>query len=203
MPTGVALPDARAQLFAAVERVLVRDGAGGLTSRSVTEEAGVAKGVLYRHFADFDDFLAGLVRSRVAQVEADLGALTDDTGPDAGPATLVDGLSEALTRIFTPVNLRLVSVVIARDDLRARLRAAGTPGIPLLTEAGTSLRAYLEAEQRRGRITAGADVATLALTLIGTGHLLFAGEIGAPPDAAALREVVEAITAGVEPGVGP
>lgn len=199
MPTGVALPDARAQLFAAVERVLVRDGAGGLTSRSVTEEAGVAKGVLYRHFADFDDFLAELVRSRIAQIEADLVTLTDD----AGPATLVDGLSEALTRIFRPVNLRLVSVVIARDDLRARLRATGTPGIPLLTGAGTALRAHLEAEQRRGRITAEADVATLALTLIGTGHLLFAGEIGALPDASAVREVVEAITAGVEPGVRP
>lgn len=199
MPTGVALPDARAQLFAAVERVLVRDGAGGLTSRSVTDEAGVAKGVLYRHFADFDDVLAELVRGRIAQVEADLAALTDDDGP----ATLVDGVSEALTRIFTPVNLRLVSVVIARDDLRARLRAAGTPGIPLLTEAGTFLRAYLEAEQRRGRITAEADVATLALTLIGTGHLLFAGEVGALPDASAVREVVEAITAGVEPGLRP
>ena len=57
MPTGIALQDARERLFAAAERILLRDGPSGLTSRAVTDEAGVAKGVLHRHFADFDDFL--------------------------------------------------------------------------------------------------------------------------------------------------
>jgi AcrR family transcriptional regulator len=42
MPTGVALRDAREQLFAAAERVLLRAGPNGLTSRAVTAEAGVA-----------------------------------------------------------------------------------------------------------------------------------------------------------------
>ncbi|MER7370837.1 TetR family transcriptional regulator, partial [Nonomuraea wenchangensis] len=51
MPTGVALRDVRQQLFDAAERVLLRAGATGLTSRAVTDEAGVAKGVLHRHFA--------------------------------------------------------------------------------------------------------------------------------------------------------
>ncbi|GAA3620014.1 TetR family transcriptional regulator [Nonomuraea rosea] len=199
MPTGVALRDARAQLFAAAERVLTRNGAGGLTSRTVTEEAGVAKGVLHRHFADFDDFLAGLVRDRIARLEAEIGELTEA----AGSATLVANLVEALTRIFTPVNLGLVGVVIARDDLRSRLRATTPRGIPILTEAGTCLSAYLDAERRVGRVTADADARTLALTLIGTGHLLFAGELGALPDASAVREIVEAITVGAEPGIRP
>jgi len=56
MPTGVAIRDVRAQLFDAAERVLRRDGPSGLTSRAVTAEAGVAKGVLHRHFDDFDAF---------------------------------------------------------------------------------------------------------------------------------------------------
>ncbi|MBN6054855.1 TetR/AcrR family transcriptional regulator [Nonomuraea sp. RK-328] len=199
MPTGVALRDARAQLFAAAERVLMRDGAGGLTSRAVTEEAGVAKGVLHRHFADFDDFLAGLVRGRIARLEAE----TDELTEAAGSATLVSNLAEALTRIFTPVNLGLVGVVIARDGLRSRLRATTPHGIPILTEAGTGLSAYLDAERRAGRVTANTDTRTLALTLIGTGHLLFAGELGALPDASAVREIVEAITVGAEPGIRP
>ncbi|MEY9997042.1 hypothetical protein ABIE67_009074 [Streptomyces sp. V4I8] len=46
MPTGVHLRDARQQLFDAAERVLLRDGPNGLTSRAVTDEAGCAKGVL-------------------------------------------------------------------------------------------------------------------------------------------------------------
>jgi AcrR family transcriptional regulator len=193
------LHDARTRLLAAAERVLERDGVGALTSRAVTEEAGVAKGVLHRHFADFDDFLAELVRTHIAQVEADIGVLTES----AGSATLVTNLTEALTRIFTPVNLGLASVVISRDELRSRLRATTPRGIPILTEAGTCLAAYLDAEHHLGRINADTDTRTLALTLIGTGHLLFAGDLGALSDASAVREIVEATTVGAQPGTLP
>ncbi len=65
MPTGVAIRDAREQLFDAAERVLLRDGPNGLTSRAVTTEARCAKGVLHRHFADFDAFLAELMLDRI------------------------------------------------------------------------------------------------------------------------------------------
>jgi AcrR family transcriptional regulator len=43
-------------------------GTTALTSRAVTTEAGFAKGVLHRHFADFDAFLAELVLVHVEQV---------------------------------------------------------------------------------------------------------------------------------------
>lgn len=199
MPTGVALHDARAQLFAAAERVLACQGAGGLTSRAVTEEAGVAKGVLHRHFTDFDDFLAELVRDRITRVEAQTGELKES----AGSGTLVSNLAEALADIFKPVNLGLVSAVIARDELRSRLRTTTPRGLPILTEAGAGLAAYLEAEQRLGRVRPDADARALALTLIGTGHLLFAGEHGGLPDASAVQEIVESITVGAEPGTRP
>lgn len=200
MPTGVALHDARTQMLAAAERVLERDGVGALTSRAVTEEAGVAKGVLHRHFADFDDFLAELVRTRIAHVEADIGALAQS----AGSTTLVTNLTEALTLIFDPVNLGLTSAAISRDGLRSRLRATTPRGIPLLTEAGTCLAAYLDAERHRGRINADTDTRTLAMTLIGTGHLLFAGEPGgAPPNASDVREIVEATTVSAQRGIRP
>lgn len=199
MPTGVALHDARAQLIAAAERVLIREGAGGLTSRAVTDEAGVAKGVLHRHFTDFDDFLAELVRGRIGRVEAQAGELREA----AGSGTLVSNLAEALTGIFEPVNLGLVGVVIARDELRSRLRATTPRGLPILTEAAAGLAAYLEAEQRLGRVRPDADARALALTLIGTGHLLFAGELGGLPDASAVQEIVESITVGAEPGIRP
>src|SRR3984957_1427952 len=68
VPTGVAIRDPRGQLFEAAERVLLRDGPGGLTSRAVTAEAGVGKGVLHRHFADFDAFLAELALDRIAVI---------------------------------------------------------------------------------------------------------------------------------------
>lgn len=51
MPTGIALRSARQLLFDAAARVLLESGASALTSRVVTTEAGVAKGVMHRYFA--------------------------------------------------------------------------------------------------------------------------------------------------------
>jgi AcrR family transcriptional regulator len=180
MPTGVAIRDARQQLFGAAERVLLRDGPNALTSRAVTTEAGCAKGVLHRHFADFDDFLAELVADRAARVDGQAAALR----AAAGTGTVTGNLAAALTEVFGSVALEIVGLLIFRDDLRARLRQAGRPGVPLLAEATAMVAAYLTAERELGRAAAGADVDVLAPTLIGAGHLLFAGRDTAPPASA-------------------
>ena len=70
VPTGIPIRDIRDQLFDAAERVLLRDGPSALTSRAVTTEAGVAKGILHRHFPDFDAFLAALVLTHIERLDA-------------------------------------------------------------------------------------------------------------------------------------
>ncbi len=198
MPTGVALRDPRTQLFAAAERVIARDGVSGLTSRAVTEEAGVAKGVLHRHFADLDDFLAQLILDRVTRLEQEAAGLESSVGT----ADLVPTLAGALTRIFTPTARGLIALLSTRDGLRSRLREADPRGgVPLLTEAQAMLSSYLDAERRAGRLVPQADPDTLALSLIGTGHLLFAGEPGVLPDVDALEAVVESIVVGAVPAL--
>ena len=193
MPTGVAIRDVRGQLFDAAERVLLRDGPNALTSRAVTTEAGCAKGVLHRHFADFDAFLAELVLDRIGRINTQAAALRDS----AGTGTVADNLTGALTAVFGSVALAILGLVTSRDDLRARLRRTTPAGVPVLTEATAMVASYLAAERELGRIAADADVDTLALTLIGTGHLLFAGREGAPPDAEAVDKVVTTVIAGV------
>lgn len=59
------------------------------------------------------------------------------------------------------------------------------------------IASYLSAERELGRIAANADVDTVALTLIGAGHLLFAGRQGTPPEAEAVHKVVTTVIAGV------
>ncbi|MET8007791.1 TetR/AcrR family transcriptional regulator [Nonomuraea glycinis] len=194
MPTGVALRDVRQQLFEAAERVLLRDGAAGLTSRAVTAEAGVAKGVLHRHFEDFDAFLADLVRDRIARLESQTAALR----ASAGTGDVAGNLTRALFELFDSVAVAIVGLVIFRDELRARLRQAGPAvGIPVLTDAVAMIAAYLNEECELGRVAADADVDALALSLIGAGHLLFAGREGVAPKPAEVSKVVTAVIADI------
>jgi AcrR family transcriptional regulator len=192
VPTGVAIRDPREQLFDAAERVLLRDGPNALTSRAVTNEAGFAKGVLHRHFADFDAFLAELVLDRIARIDNQATTLRNS----AGTGTVASNLTAALMALFEPVAVAIVALIISRDDLRARLRPARPAGIPLLAEATAMIASYLTIERELGRVAADADVDTLAPMLIGTGHLLFAGRDGTPPEAGAVGKVVTTVIAG-------
>jgi AcrR family transcriptional regulator len=196
VPTGVHIRDAREQLFAAAERVLLRDGPNALTSRAVTAEAGVAKGVLHRHFADFDTFIVELMRDRVSRIELQGAALLEA----AGTGTVAGNLTGALTDLFGSIAMSIVALVIFRDDLRIRLREEGLGRLPVLTQGVAMIRAYLTAERDLGRIAAGADIDTIGLTLTGSGHLLFADLFaegnGAERAASAIEEMVASVLAG-------
>src|SRR6202035_2326951 len=187
VPTGVAIRDPRGQLFDAAERVLLRDGPAALTSRAVTAEAGVAKGVLHRHFADFDAFLAELALDRIAVI----GRQAADLRAAAGTGSVAGNLAAALSELFSPAVLALVRLVIARDELRTRLRAATGSRLPLLSESTALVSGYLAAERDLGRIAADADVPTLAPMVMASVHLLFTDADGTP-DGDAVARVVSA-----------
>jgi AcrR family transcriptional regulator len=195
VPTGIALRDVREQLFDAAERILLRDGPNALTSRVVTAEAGVAKGVLHRHFADFDDFLFELVADRADRIGARLAGLVDS----AGTGTVAGNVTEAVTELFGSVAVSIISLLVARDELRARVRASRSTGLPILSDARASIAAYLRAEQRLGRVAPDADVETLAGMVLGSGHLLFADRGAAPPTPGAVLRIVTVALAGITP----
>jgi AcrR family transcriptional regulator len=180
-------------LFDAAERVLLRDGPNALTSRAVTAEAGCAKGVLHRHFENFDAFLAELVLDRRDSMRTQAAALRAAAG--AGP--IADNLADALTALFSSVAVAMVALVTFRLELRVRLRRAWPAGVPLLTEAVEMVADYLTAERDLGRIAADADVEVLAPTLIGAAHLLFADRTSEPPGPDAVRRMVSTVINGV------
>jgi len=57
----------RASILDAATRLILRDGAAGLTMEDIATEAGVARGTLYLYFDSVDD-IAGALRDRYAQV---------------------------------------------------------------------------------------------------------------------------------------
>jgi hypothetical protein len=90
----------------------------------------------------------------------------------------------------------LTSLVFFRDELRTRLRRPGADGLPFLAEAREMLSAYLTAERAQGRIAADANVDSLALSLIGASHLLFAGrQRHTLPDPAELEKLIDTLIA--------
>jgi len=186
MPTGVPLLDAREQLFAAAVRVLLRDGPDALTSRAVTTETGVAKGILHRHFADFDTFLAALVLSRIERLDH----LSAELRESAGSATVADNLAGALAAVLTPDVLAIVRLVMSRRELLMRLRLTTPTGMPLLTETTKMIAAYLTAERGLGRIPLETDVDSLALILVGSAHLLASQRDAVPLTPGDLRDLL-------------
>ncbi len=182
----MALRDVREQLFDAADRILLRSGPAALTSRSLTAEAGCAKGVLHRHFTDFDGFLAEYVLDRAHRLDTFLM----DT---VGTGTVAGNVVDAVTAVFTSVAVAIIPLITFRDELRSRLRHQWPAGVPVITEAAEMIAAYLAAEQDRGRVPAGTDVQTVAAIVIGTTHLLYADRTGTPPTRETLERAVSAI----------
>jgi hypothetical protein len=76
--------------------------------------------------------------------------------------------------------VRIISLVCSRHELLARERLTTPSGVPLATEITKMIAAYLTAERGLGWIAFTADVDTLAITLVGSTHLLAAGHDDAP-----------------------
>ncbi|MFB7890985.1 TetR/AcrR family transcriptional regulator [Microbacterium sp. NPDC056044] len=185
MPTGHAILGARGVLLDAGRGVLAAHGPTALTSRSVTEASGVAKGVLHRHFEDFDSYIAALVAEEVARIRA--------VEPRAA-ASAVTAITDVIEQTFTPTMLALVSLAIGRDGVRRRL-SDRSPGIPLLGDATAAIADILAAGREVGWVRKDADVPVLALALAGSIYLLSAGTSGALPAHDAVQEVVASILA--------
>jgi AcrR family transcriptional regulator len=199
MTRGVAIPEVGEQLFAAADRVLARDGPAGLTTRAVTAEAGVANGVLHRHFRDLDAFLASFIASRLEAIADGAAALPGR----AGQGTVTGNLTDATVAVFGASAQALMSLVAAKPDLGPALEHASGRSAGL-GDIERHFAAYLDAEKRLGRIGPAADTQTLAFTLLGTVHHLVITRPGDEPGLRPqVRTIVAALAAGMDPGAAP
>jgi AcrR family transcriptional regulator len=197
MARGVAIPEVREQLFAAADRVLAGTGPAGLTTRAITTEAGVANGVLHRHFRDLDAFLAEFTSSRLAA----LAEAAADLPSRAGEGSVAGNLTDAILALFGPGALALMNLVTARPELRPAVEHAAAPAGGGIGDVEHQFAAYLDAEKALGRIAPGTDTQALAFTLIGAVHHLVLTSPAGPPDLPQrVRRIVAALTAGLGPG---
>jgi AcrR family transcriptional regulator len=196
-PRGVAIPGLRQQLFQATERVLVRDGPGGLSGRAITREAGCSTGLLYNHFGNLEDFLAEFAIERARLVVRNAEQLPGR----AGTGTVESNLTEAAVSLPGSNVPALASLMASRPALAPRVReamdAGKTPGFDEIEQAFT---AYLDAEKALGRIAADVDTEAFAQALVATvHHLLHEHGEGGPDPRARIRRVVAALAARITP----
>jgi AcrR family transcriptional regulator len=196
MARGVAIPEVREQLFAAADRVLARDGPAGLTTRAVTAEAGVANGVLHRHFRDLDEFLASFAAGRLQAIADGAAALPGR----AGHGSVTGNLTEATVAVFGASAQALMSLVAAKPELAPALEHDAGPAGGL-GDIERHFAAYLDAEKKLGRIGPGADTEALAFTLLGTvHHLVITRQGGVSGLRRQVRRIVAALAAGMDAG---
>ena len=144
---GVPIPELHEQLFAAAERILARDGAAGLTSRRITDEAGCAKGVLHNHFDGLDGFLAEFALDRMRRTEDAVSGLPDQ----AGHGMVSDNLATAALTVFGSGATQIAALITARPALAARVLAALGPDGQPFGEIQAAFASYLRAEQELRR----------------------------------------------------
>lgn len=190
-PRGVAIPDVREQLFQAAERVLFRDGLDGLTSRAITDEAGVAKGLLYNHFTDLDEFVAELIVDRSAAAADQAGRLPTS----AGTGTVGGNLTDAALSLLRSDAFAIANIVMSRPSLMARLHELGAQHtFSTLDQVERAFAAYVEAEKKLGRVATDVDAETVALTIVGTVHHLFmTGRARGPALRKRVRRIVDVL----------
>lgn len=188
-PRGVATPDVREHLFSAAQRVLSRDGADRLTSRAVTDEAGVAKGLLFKHFSDFDQFLAELVVDRIeaaSRLVASFPSLT-------GQGTVEGNLTDFAAALLQSDAFAVAGLIHSRPALMNRLHQVSSGRhFAFMDQAESALRRYLTDEMQHGRVSDGTDIDTLAFVFIGAIHHLFISHAAA---SSGLRRRIQRIVA--------
>ena len=196
MPRGVAIPDLREQLFGAAERLVVRDGPSGLSSRAITTEAGCAKGVLHNHFTDLDGFLAEFVLTRFHTALHHVSELQGK----AGQATVEDNLAETTASLFGPSVLAAHSILMLRPSVAARVRETRAHRSPNLGDMEQIFTAYLDAEKEFGRVLADADTRAVALALVATAqHILMARQTNPTEASEALQHVLVVLLTATTP----
>ena len=119
----------------------------------------------------------------------------------AGQGSVAANLTDAILALFGTDALAMMNLVAARPELQPAAEHATAPAGSSIGDVESHFAAYLDAEEKLGRIAPGTDTQALAFTLIGAVHHLVLTSPAGPPDLPQrVRRIVAALTAGLGPG---
>lgn len=142
------------KLINATERLLCSRGLARVTTRDIARAAKVAEGALYHHFGDKAELILSVVLHGVGEFREVLESLALQVGQN----TVQKNLERVIESAFH-FHYRIASLVcslFADRQLLARVRGIMNERCIGPGRTASILAAYLHAEQRLGRVGAGA-----------------------------------------------
>jgi AcrR family transcriptional regulator len=156
---------ARERFLDGAAEVLRRRGFAAATTKEIASAAGLSEAMLYKVFRDKVDLFLAVVTERLPRVALVRDGFTDQVGRGALDAHLERLAAELLAFYLEtfPIAASVFSDPRLLSHLRQALHASGR-GPQVNVE---SVTAYLEQEQRAGRIAATNQPAVVAEMLVG------------------------------------
>jgi AcrR family transcriptional regulator len=153
----------RRQILDGARRVFFAEGFDAASMGEIARDAGVSKGTLYVYFDSKEALFAALIAD-TKRAAAERMVELDPDAPDM-TAMLVAHCTALIDKLSEPEHVAMVRMVIGVSEKFPALSHA-------FYEAGPAfgrrrLSAYIEAQQARGRLRAGADSELAAWQLAG------------------------------------
>ncbi|HUJ88542.1 MAG TPA: helix-turn-helix domain-containing protein [Burkholderiales bacterium] len=163
-PAGSEVGGTRERLIAATTRLMCERGLVHTSTRDIARAAGVAEGALYHHFADKAELLLAVIQAGMGEFKQVVENLALQVGRRSVRANLEQVAGAALE-----FHLRVAPMVCSLYSDRALLlrvrqildRQKIGPG-----DSAVALAAYLEAEQRLGRVAPATNARAAAELLL-------------------------------------
>ncbi|HVP54845.1 MAG TPA: TetR/AcrR family transcriptional regulator [Candidatus Eisenbacteria bacterium] len=154
----------RKHIVQAAERVLLKEGLSGVTTRQISREAGCSEGALYVHFRGRLELLLAVLEESLAEMLGPLQALHDRVGrgsPHSNLRVALAGIFRFHQRAM-PFSAGLFAEPVLHAAYRQSLARQGK-GPHLSIKA---LELYISAEQRIGRVDPEVNPGTAAYLLM-------------------------------------
>jgi AcrR family transcriptional regulator len=155
----------RERIVEAAERVMRERGLARTTTKEIARAAGYSEGTLYKHFESKEDLFLAMLTERFPSFVALVEELPARVGRGTVRETLEGVATNALAYYgeIVPMAASIFSepALLARHREGMRKRGAGPRMI------NEELAAYLEAEERLGRVREDADPEAAAAMLLG------------------------------------
>jgi AcrR family transcriptional regulator len=196
--------ETRERILGAAERVMREKGLARSTTKEIAREAGYSEGTLYKHFESKEELFLYVLKERLPEFVSLIKDLPNRAGQETVQGILGQVATAALA--FYGKSVPISASIFSEPELLARHRQEIGRRDAGPQKANEAVAAYLEAEQRLGRVREDAVPGAAAAALLGACfqraflHHFLAEGLEPGEDDRFAEEAVRSLMLGLSPG---